>query len=153
MFKIKPEGVVEAVEKIQTQLQEAQSTVKQLKKQLFKAQIPSLVHKIESSTRVPFLFLELDDATTDDMKQICSELEAHKPGFYFIKSMPSKDDGRFVYLGYLCKEYASQLDLKAFAQFIKDTFNLKGGGSSLFIQGGGTGPLEHAKNDIKKWLS
>lgn len=153
MFKVKPEGVVEAVEKLQTQLKESHSTLKQLKKQLFKAQIPKLVNQIDNSTRVPFLFLELDDVTTDDMKQICSEIEAQKPGFYFVKSIPNKDDGRFVYLGYVCKKYASDIDLKAFAQFIKDIFNLKGGGSALFIQGGGIGVLENGKNQIKNWLS
>jgi alanyl-tRNA synthetase len=154
MFKIKPEGVIEAVEKTQSQLQEAHSTIKQLKKQLFKAQIPSLIKEIDTTKSVPFLFLELDsDVTTDDMKQICGELGTQKPGFYFMKSTPNKDDGRFVYLGYLCKEYASQLDLKAFAQFIKDTFNLKGGGSALFIQGGGTNTIDNLKHEIKKWLS
>ncbi|MFH0898206.1 MAG: alanine--tRNA ligase [bacterium] len=149
LFKVKPEEVVDAVNKQQENLHAALSALKQLKKQLYKMQIPVWEQQIQTISKIPFLFLELEDASNDDMRDICQQLATKKPGFYFIISKPTKDADRFSFLGFSSKDI---IDLKTFAQFLKETFDLKGGGSSTMIQGGGTTLPKDLKEKITQYL-
>ncbi|MBY0353931.1 alanine--tRNA ligase [Candidatus Babeliales bacterium] len=149
LFKVKQEDVLDAVQKQQATLQATQTQVKQLKKQLYKAFIPAWHNDIEQAGKVQFLYLELDDASADDMKQICTDLSKDKPGFYFLVS---KATGRFTFFGYVSKECPHKIDLKQFAQFLQTTFNLKGGGSDSFLQGGGSEIPKVLKQELVNWL-
>ncbi|MBX9831242.1 alanine--tRNA ligase [Candidatus Babeliales bacterium] len=149
LFKVKQEDVLDAVQKQQATLQATQTQVKQLKKQLYKAFIPVWHNDIEQVGKVPFLYLELDDASADDMRQICNDLSKDKPGFYFLVS---KATGRFTFFGFVSKESPHKVDLKQFAQFLQTTFNLKGGGSDSFLQGGGTEVPKVLKQELINWL-
>ncbi|QQR49838.1 hypothetical protein IPF37_01705 [bacterium] len=149
LFKVKQEQVYDAVQKQQATLQAAQTQIKQLKKQMYKAFVPNWQKDIELVGNVPFLYLELDDASADDMKNICQDLSKEKPGFYLLLS---KAPGRFTFFGFVSKESPAAVDLKKFAAFLQTTFNLKGGGNETFLQGGGTDVPKELKQQVSNWL-
>ncbi|MFH1831493.1 MAG: hypothetical protein ABH827_01690, partial [bacterium] len=150
-FKVKQNEVCDAVTKLQENYQEAVSTIKQLKKQLYKTQIPAWEQQITNIGDIPFLYLELEDAGHEDIKNICTSLSEKKPGFYVIINK-LQDSGRFNFVGFVSPTITAQVDLKTFSQFLQKTFDLKGGGSATLIQGGGACAPSEFKDKIIGWL-
>lgn len=150
-FKVKPEEVVLAVEKQQSQLQEALTQIKQLKKELYKAQIPLLENAINTVNSIPFLFTHLDDASNDDMKFICTSLSDKKAGFYFmISTQPGSN--RFSFFAFVSPTITTQVNLKDFSAFLAQNHGLKGGGSGTQLQGGGENLPKNLNQSILDWL-
>lgn len=150
-FKVKPEEVAAAVEKQQTNLQEALTQIKQLKKELYKAQIPLLESAVNTVNGVPFLFTHLDDAANDDMKFICTSLSEKKAGFYFmVSSQPGTN--RFSFFAFVSPAATTQVDLKDFSAFLAQNHGLKGGGSGTQLQGGGENLPASLQQSIIDWL-
>ena len=149
-FKVKQEEVIGAVEKLQQQYQEALTAIKQLKKQQLKTQIPAWQQQMQMVGTTPVLMLELEDVSGDELKAIAQELEKAKPGFYFLVSKDSATN-RASFVGYVAKGFENAVSLKALSQFLKETFDWRGGGSNTLIQGGGTiVPGVDAK--VRAWL-
>jgi alanyl-tRNA synthetase len=149
-FKVKQDAVVSAVAKLQENYSHALTQIKQLKKQLIKSQLPDWKLEMKNIGSVPFLYRELDDVQGDELKGIATELEKIAPGFYCLVT---KLDNRFGFFAYVAKQYEAQIDLKKFAEFLKVTWNLKGGGSSKQIQGGGQQLPEQFAEKVAQWLS
>ena len=148
-FKAQQDEIFNAVEKQQENLSSALSEIKQLKKQLVKFQIPSWAGAFTTAGSVPFLYKELDDVSSDEIKVIVSELEKIKPGFYLlINKMPN----RFGFVAYTSKDVSSKVDLKALSAFLKTTFDLKGGGSAQQIQGGGVSLPANFAAALQEWV-
>jgi len=151
-FKVKPEEVLGAVHKLHQNALEANSQIKQLKKQLNKSQIPSWAQSIKQIGVTPFLYLETEDLTPDELRMIAQELEKITPGFYVLINKDSEDKNKFAFFGYVSKTYEPKVNLKNFSQFLKDTYQLRGGGSTTMIQGGGTVVPSNFKQDVMKWV-
>lgn len=149
-FKVKSEEVVEAIEKLQQQYQAAQTTIKHLKKQLLKTHLPAWQQQMQLVNNMPFLFLELEDTSTDEFKQIAQELEKTNPGFYF---MMSNDGQRYSFMGYLAKDFTSKVNLKKVAQLLQDSYNWRGGGSTNIIQGSGNNKPEALDQKLRQIIS
>lgn len=149
-FKVKAEDAYEAVQKLQQNYALALSEIKQLKKQLCKAQIPEWQKQMQTIGSVPFLFLELDDTTADELKTITQELEKIHPGFYFLVS---KDQGRYSFIGYAAKGFEQKVPLKKISQSLKETLDWRGGGSNNLIQGGGTTKPEALHAKLVEWIT
>lgn len=152
-FKVKADEVVASVKKLQEQQQQALTTIKQLKKQLFNTHLPQWLDDVIFENNIPFLFLELENYNNDELKDICNQLSQKKPGFYFLVNKPSKESKRFSFVGFLSKEYMSVVDLTAFAAHLRDSFGIKGGGSPTFMQGGGQELPANLKEEIQQWLN
>ncbi|MFA6263235.1 MAG: alanine--tRNA ligase [Candidatus Babeliales bacterium] len=140
-FKVKPEETGDAVHKLQEHYQHALAALKQLKKQLHKSQIVTWVQQIQTIGNVPYLYLELDDVASEDLRFIAQELERCTPGFYMLVSKDTAT-GRWSFVGYLAKSYEHTVSLKSVAQLLKDSCGWRGGGSSVLIQGGGDTPAQ-----------
>jgi len=151
-FKAKQEDVLSSVQKLQQNYLEALSHIKQLKKQACKAQIPAWAQDIKNIGTTPFLYLETDDLNPDEMRMIAQELEKITPGFYVLINKDSQDKNKFGFFGYVSKKYETQVNLKNFSQFLKDAFQLRGGGSTTMIQGGGTLVPSNFKQEVMKWV-
>jgi len=151
-FKAKQEEVLGAVYKLHQNFLEANSQIKQLKKQLCKSQIPSWAKDIKPVGATPFLYLETEDLNPDELRMIAQELEKITPGFYVIINKDAEDKNKFGFFGYVNKTYEATVNLKNFSQFLKDTFQLRGGGSTTMIQGGGTVVPGNFKQEVLKWV-
>ncbi len=151
MFKEKIEGVLEATEKLQKNYLDALSTIKKMKKELWKSSIPTWQEQIKEVGKAPFLFLELEDFKSNELKQVCTELEKKTPGFYFLTSTSKEAPENINFLGYLSKKFSKTVDLKTLASLLREKFDLRGGGSNMLIQGGGATNPE-IKKTILEWL-
>jgi len=89
-FKVKREEVVTAVLKQKEQIAHLQTEVKNLKKQLVRAQLPLWEQQVELVNGIPFLFLLLDGMSHEELKELAGQLHNKKPGFYFF--MGTLDD-------------------------------------------------------------
>ena len=150
-FKAKPEKIIEAVEKQQENLLKAQSEIKQIKKQLWKSQIPTWQKDVKPVGKVLFLFLEVEDLDGTQLKQLSEEIETKSPGFYFIVSQNSKTPERVNFFGYLSKKWSKEVNLKEFCKLLKDKFEWRGGGSPTLVQGGGS-KADAVKEEVCNWL-
>ena len=150
-FKAKPEEVVAAVQKLQTEQQAAQTTIRQLKKRLLQAQIPNLMQTIKIVGGIPYLFVMAaqEDFVMDDLRAIVPDLEKIKPGFYFLTSLDNKTK-QCSFLAHTSKGIA--VDMKGFGELLK-TLGLRGGGSGSSLQGGGSTDFTKLASSIEKWLA
>jgi alanyl-tRNA synthetase len=149
-FKAKPEETYGAVAKLQQHYQDALNTIKQLKKQTVKAQLPLWKEQIKAVGKFPFLYLELESVSNEELRTIAQELEKLKPGLYFLVS---KEPNRISYIGYAAKEFEQTANLKGLAEFLKTTFQWRGGGSGNVIQGGGATIPTNLEAQIHNWLN
>ncbi len=149
-FKVKVEQVADAVEKQHEQLIQATSTIKQLKKQLMLNQLPVWQQQIKTVGKTAFMYLELEDVSNEELKHVAESLAQHKPGFYVMIGKQSVEK-RFSFLAYA--HLSSGVDVKAFAAWLKTTFDLKGGGNPPVIQGGGVSLPGDFKAQIEAWVA
>lgn len=149
-FKVQHNEVGEAVEKQQGNLSQAHSEIKQLKKQLVRFQIPAWVESFKIINDVPFFYKELDDISNDDIKAIVTELERKKAGLYVLIN---KTTGRFSFSAYVAQGLINKVNLKSLSEFLKTTYNLKGGGNAQQIQGGGVALPSDFEQALTNWLS
>ncbi|MFA5306262.1 MAG: alanine--tRNA ligase-related protein, partial [Candidatus Babeliales bacterium] len=150
-FKVKPEETYDAVHKLQEHYQQALTAIKQLKKHMYKAHIGTWEQQITTVGNVPYLYLEFDDASNDDLKFVAQELERRKPGFYMLVS---KDlvTGRWSFMGYLAQSHVHVVSLKSIVQLLKDSCGWRGGGSQTLVQGGGDQPARSINELIMAML-
>lgn len=148
-FKVKREEVLDVVLKQRDQLKQTQNEVRQLKKEFLRAQIPGWISQIETANSIPALVLSLKDLGADELKELANSLQQKHPGFYFVISA-TDDKSNFIMT---CDpKFASAINLKDFALWLKDAQGLRGGISQNSIQGGGGKFDANLKNAILEWL-
>lgn len=150
-YKVKPEEVLDAIHATQADLQQARKTIKQLNQRYYQCMIPTWLQEITTSTKVPFLYLEIDECSADDLKSIATTLAQHKPGLYFMLSKQGQN--RFIMMTYLSKECSAQIQLTELASWLQQHHHIKSGGSATLLQGGGTNIPTQLKHDLIKKLS
>ena len=122
-----------------------QSEIKQLKKQLYKAHVPLWQQQTQSINGTPFLYLELEAVSNDDLKAIAQEIEKVTSGFSFFVS---KEADHYSFFGYVAKGFEQKVALKEISNVLKEKFDWRGGGNATMIQGGGTQKPEKLKETI-----
>ncbi len=147
-FKVPIEQVVEAVAKQKEQLKQAQTTIKNLKRSLFKQQTDTWLSAVETYGPVPFLYLVLEDAQGEDLREIGNTLLKKKPGLYFLVAKGKERSSFFVTLD---QSLTQHLDLKAFGSWLKEQ-GIRGGGSATSLQGGMPQVTAEIEGLIKKWV-
>ena len=150
-FKVKQDEVATAVAKQQLQIKELHSEIKQLKKQLNAAHIPTWEKQVEMVGSLPFLFLNLPDASNEELRDIAAQLNAKKPGLYFLTT--SQQNGAFSFLCALSPQLATHVSLKDFATWLQKEQGIRGGGSATMLQGGGTQLSPTFTTALKEWLA
>lgn len=148
-FKLKREDVLSGVLKLRDQLKTAQHELRQLKKELWHAQLPAWIAQVEMVNGIPALVLTLNDFAPDELKEISNTLQQKQPGFYFVISAT---DEKSNFIATLDPQFVSRLNLKNFAAWLKDGKGLRGGASQNSLQGGGGKFDANLKHDIMAWL-
>jgi alanyl-tRNA synthetase len=150
-FKVKFEEICDATERLQEHYQDALSQIKQLNKKLVQHQLPAWEAKIQEIGKFPFLYLELEDISTQDLRPLCIDLEKRKPGFYFIINK-SKGDNKFGFFAFQSQKSSFKVNLKALSEFLKEKFDLRGGGNNEAIQGGGQALPNNFEQILVGWI-
>jgi len=148
-FKVQSHDVLGAVTKQQSSIKGLNMEVRQLKKQLYQTCVSQWANQIQEVNGVPFLFISLEYAANDEMRDITSQLKGIKPGFYAIVS---NNGDRSSFIATVSPELESKVDLKAFSQWLKQEHELRGGGNNSLIQGGGARLDENLKDSIITWI-
>ena len=148
-FKVKREEVLQTVLKQKEQIKVLQQNIKTLQKQIWRAQLPIWEKQVASVNKIPFLFLALQNYTNENMREIADTLAQKKPGFYFLISTTNNSSQFFVLLS---AHYATSLNLKKFAGWLKDDHNFRGGLTKNMIRGGGGKFDAKLEGAIKQWV-
>jgi len=150
-FKVKRTEVVHQVVKQKEQVKTLQSNIKQLKQQVWHAQLPLWEKQIAVIDTIPFLFVALDNMHTNELREIAHLLLQKKPGFYFLISTT---DSRSLFYSTIAPEFEKKINLQNFAGWLKDKFSLHGGSQrNNILQGGGGKFNADLKEAIKTWIS
>lgn len=149
-FKVKPQEVLQTVLKQTEQLHSAQSTIKNLKKELLMYHVQTWKNEIEIINNIPFFYKQMDGATNEDLKDAIEFLQKIKPGFYMIVSNISESSSIFFIS--IAPEYESAIDLKTLNNWLQTTAGLRGGGKKGTIQGGGPRITQNLGNAVKTGL-
>lgn len=147
-FKVPAPDVLIAVKKQKEQLRTAQQAIKDLKKELYKTQMPNWISKIQLFKEVPFLYLELEHIAPDELKDITQDMMKMEPGLYFVAA---KTPERSSFLVTLAPKFKDKIDLKEFSSWLKQQ-GVQGGGKDNTIQGGLPKIDLDLEYEIKKWL-
>ncbi len=148
-FKVKREELIDAVLKQKEYAKELQHELKLLKKQVWKAQIPTWLQETQPVKDLPFLFMQLEGMNPEELRDIIAELNQKKPGLYFAIS---KTDDKYIFVSMLSSNFAPRLNLKEFGAWLKDEHNLAGGGNQTSLQGGGAQIDAKLADEIREWL-
>jgi len=149
-FKVKRDEVVEQVIKQKEQIKQLQTQTKQLKRQLWQTQLPKWEKQIEIINGLPFLFIEFDQTSNDELREIAQTLLQKKAGFYFLVST---NNNRSLFYSIVGTKFATIISIQKFADWLKETINLRGGVRDNALQGGGKKINSDLKDAIKKWLA
>lgn len=148
--KVGQEDLVKTVLEYKKEIKEHASTIKTLKKEIRKAQIPQWLSQVEMINKIPFLLIDFDGYTNDELKEIGSDLNNKQPGFYVLKSSLPE---RTVFVVHLASSLTSTINLKNFSQWLKERHGINSGGSQTIIQGGSEKFDGNLKESIKEWLA
>ncbi len=148
-FKVKPEEVLNAVEKQRCSLQACQLHIRNLKKEVVKSHLPVWTAKVETVKHVPFLFLHLENQSIDDLREIGTQLQTHKQGFYFLVS---SEEGTSNFYATVAPSYEAHVNTKDFGVWLKTVAGLTGGGKPGTLQGGGPRVGKQLEQQIKDYL-
>ncbi len=149
-FKVKPNEVIDTIEKQKQQLLEAQQQIKILKRSVIDSQIPLWQNKIEEINGVPFLYLALESYGADELKVIAEQLQKKTPGFYVLAS---NNENKAAFFASLAPEFQDTIDMKTFATWLKDATGIRGGGKKGTLQGGGPKITKDLTSLIKAGLA
>ncbi|GMU19028.1 MAG: alanine--tRNA ligase [Candidatus Babeliales bacterium] len=148
-FKVQRTHILDAVHKLKEEYKHLQNEYKQLKKQSYQTQLVSWLEQTQIINGVPFLYQELKDASNEELKDLATQLAHKKPGFYFLISLT---EGKGTFVAYRAS-VIKNVDLKKFAEFLKEKHGIRGGGSGTLLQGGAQQFDNTLKEDIQKWLT
>ncbi|MGB8367085.1 MAG: alanine--tRNA ligase, partial [Candidatus Babeliales bacterium] len=132
-FKTKSNEIIEQVLKQKEEIKQLQTTTKKLKQQLWQTKLPQWEKEIEMLNNIPFLFLEFEQATSEELRDIAHALTQKKPGFYFLISKTNTN--RLLFYSIIGEKFTSIINIKNFGQWLKETFNLRGGSRDNALQG------------------
>ncbi|MFI5333295.1 MAG: alanine--tRNA ligase [Candidatus Babeliales bacterium] len=148
-FKVKREDVLDAITKQKEQIKELHTSIKALKKQIIHAQIPAWAQRITPINGIPLLYLHLDGYSTEELKEVATQLMTKKAGMYFLTSTM---DNKHFFVCMLSPDLTSRIDLKKLNTWLKETYHLAGGGSQHLLQGGGQTIDQGLEAGIHKWI-
>lgn len=149
-FKVKIDGVVEAVGKQGSALHNTNQQIKQTKKQLMAASLANLAEQVDTSGVVPTLVTLIDGADGDSLRTACQQLADKLPGFYFVASNDaSKKKTSFV--AHVSGPYHERVPHTELLALLR-AHELRGGGKPGTIQGGGPVVSAEVLDTIKRWV-
>ena len=144
------EKINETISHYKQQIKQLTTELKQFKKEVRAAQLPTWLNSVETVNNIPYLFIALTGYAADELKELAQELNRKKPGFYFLISSTPE---RTAFVSVLAQSLGDSVNLKNFSLWLKEHHGLAGGGTQTLVQGGGQAYDSHLKEAIKTWIS
>jgi alanyl-tRNA synthetase len=148
-FKSTPAEVCENVDRLFATIQTQQEEIKRLSSKLQDTQIPFWLDNMKSYNHLRTLYLSVENADTQDLREICEKLAKRQDGLFFVVGYKAATPTIISFVAMLSEPIKSHLSLTKLSEFIKSE-GLKGGGKDGVIQGGGT--IQH-KAEFKEKLA
>lgn len=133
-LSVKIDEIVPTVLKQKDELKATHKAVITLQKKLWLARMPELRNQIQLCNGIPVLATVLDYASLDDIREVVRELVNYKPGVYWVGTQQQE---AVHFIAYIAPEYTHLIASKDLALWLKETYNLRSGGKSGELQGGG----------------
>lgn len=134
-FKVKLDGVTDAVQQLQEKYAQAQSHIRQLKKQLIKSLVPQWLTLIKNMGKARYLNLVVDDYEQDDLKVALVELEQKEQLIVLVINKSSSNKERLQFFIAVSESLRTVYDTKKLSASLAAR-GLKAGGSVGTLQGG-----------------
>lgn len=150
LFKVKPEHVLESVQKLHQQHKELQKELQHAQQKALLADIPELLSHMEMVQDIPYLFALFQNVQPDMLKEVATHTAQQKSGFYFFGTTL---EDKVSFIAMASGDVAKRINLKEFSTWAKEHAQLQGGGSQTIAQGGGANFKPNLKSLIRDWLS
>lgn len=148
-FKVQHDQVYKSVLMLAEQAQAGTSEIKKLKRELLFAHVPAWLEQIELVGTTPFLFVVISQASIEELRDVATLLAQKREGLFMLISQ-SGDKGIFV--ATISPSLKGKVDLPLLSRWLKDTYQLSGGGNQIMIQGGGPVVVVEIKDALKERL-
>lgn len=132
-LKVKPEGIMSAVEQLKASAKTLEHQVKQLQKEKLVAQIPHMLDKTLTLHGMPFGYFTVRDSSVDLVRDALALMQQKKQGFYF---MIFEQGGKKMFVAQVGNNFAQKINLQNFKTWLEKEYSIKGGGSATMLQGG-----------------
>jgi len=154
-FKVKRERIVDAVITLKSDNKKLKGEISAIKTELWQANLGSWLSQATSVNTVPYLYVEVENASGQDLKDIATLIGQKWHGFLFVLSRVSgtiANNTQVFFFAHIADEFKSLVDLKKFADWLKKTYNLSGGSMNNAIRGGGEMESINMLDPIRGWL-
>ena len=148
-YKVQPQELYDAIDKQKSNLKNISLELKNLKKELWNYQVPTILTQIKSVKGIPFLYRVEHGIAPEELRNRILTLNRSKPGFYFIIN---KLADQIIFIATLDKSFQPKINLKEFATWLEKNYGLKGGGPATLLQGGGTHMPKDLQQAIEQWM-
>ena len=148
-LKVKSDAIIPTIFQMKELIKDLEKRLKLVKKDQWKAQLPSLLAKVKTIGKVPFAFYDLSEYDAEEMKDIVAVLQSQAPALYV--AITAKD-GKAFFIVSLHATYQKTIELNQLKELLASDFGLRGGGSAMMIQGGGIAPKTNLEHAICTWL-
>lgn len=149
-FKVKPEGLVSTVQDLQNKIKELQKELKHAKTLEMQAKVPQWLQQVNMVGNIPFLCMQVQGYTMEQLREIVQFLQKNKAGFYVVLQ---KDLEKISFVASVDKSFAERIIFSDLKLWLQQTYGLQGGGSALIMQGGGPVlDLHNVTQGIDAWL-
>lgn len=123
--------ILNGIEKLIEQNKENQQILRKFHKQALESNIEKWLSKKESVKNLPFLFLEVEQEYSQDLRLIAQALAEKSSGLYFVTS---KAEDKILYTAIISPDLSNKINFKELSNWLKDQ-GFKGGGKDNIIQG------------------
>lgn len=148
-FKVQRDELAITIIKQREHAKQLQHELKVAKKQLWLMHIPTWYAQHIMIDATPYLFLELDGYDFTTLRDIASHL-AQKTGLYCIIT---NQDGKQLCIIALSCNLVDQLSLKKLHEWLKNIYQLSGGGNNTLLQSSGIiTDVQKFNNAIAAWI-
>lgn len=131
-FKVKREEVLEACHKQEQELERKEQQIKQLQKKMVALQLPAWLGQVKIVNGIETLFLQLQEYSVEQVRDIMAVLQAKKPGFYGIATLVGGKNNFMFGVSPLLSE---RIDLKKLSGVLEKEHAIRSGGTKIHLQG------------------
>lgn len=147
--KVQHEEALRIFDKQKRALSITEQEIKTLKNRLVQLMIPTYLAQVKVINNVPFGFIELEQATSQELRELGTHLAAKKSGLYAVVSRDNTNISFFI----ICSpEIEKNISIKDLNTFLA-SLGLKGGGKQGILQGGGLLPQQNLEEELVQFLS